>query len=51
MVKNQEVKIGDIIGYEGKTGWATEPHLHFEVRAWGIPACPELTEGSIQEYF
>ena len=40
VTKGQEVQPGDIIGQEGKTGWATGPHVHFEVRVLGLPVNP-----------
>lgn len=42
------VKVGDrlrqgqVVGYEGATGYATGPHLHFEIRSKGKPQNPVL---------
>jgi murein DD-endopeptidase MepM/ murein hydrolase activator NlpD len=34
------VHTGDVIGYEGMTGWATGCHLHFAVLLDGVPHNP-----------
>ena len=40
VVAGQEVRSGEVIGYSGATGYATAPHLHYEVRIGGSPVNP-----------
>ena len=35
-----QVKRGDVIGFEGATGHATGPHVHYEVRFYNTPVNP-----------
>lgn len=36
----QSVHVGDTIGYEGRTGAATGPHVHLEIRQNNVPLNP-----------
>ena len=38
----ERIKQGKVVGREGATGYATGPHLHFEVRSKGKPQNPTL---------
>ncbi len=38
--RGQTIIKGQIVGYEGQTGYSTGPHLHFEVRKNGRPQNP-----------
>ena len=57
--KGARVNQGDIVGYVGKTGWATGPHLHYEFRinnvhqnplAVALPSAPPLTPQQMAEF-
>ena len=38
--QNAHIHQGETIGYVGQTGWATGPHLHYELRVDGEPRNP-----------
>lgn len=38
--KGQRISQGDVIGYVGKTGMATGPHLHYEFKVSGVQRNP-----------
>ncbi len=40
LARGQRVRQGDIIGFVGMTGWATGPHLHYEIRINNVPHDP-----------
>ena len=41
VVKGQEITTSNqVIGLEGDTGWATGPHLHFQINVFGVPVNP-----------
>lgn len=44
--KGEKVKITDVIGKEGTTGWSTGPHLHFQINVFGIPVNPRTFLGN-----
>lgn len=44
--KGQKVTTADVIGGQGRTGWATGVHLHFQVNVYGIPVEPRVFLGN-----
>jgi len=40
VAQGQAVHVGDTIGYEGRTGAATGPHVHLEIRQNNVPLNP-----------
>lgn len=59
--QGQQVRMGEVIGYVGATGWATGPHLHYEFRVQGRsldptkiakenPQVPSLKDGDLASF-
>jgi murein DD-endopeptidase MepM/ murein hydrolase activator NlpD len=57
--KGARVSQGDIVGYVGRTGWATGPHLHYEFRindvhqnplSVALPSAPPLAAQQMAEF-
>jgi len=44
MKPGTRVTQGQVIGFVGQTGWATGPHLHYELRFKGVPLNPFSTD-------
>lgn len=40
---NQTVKVGQVIAYVGSTGHSTGPHLHYELRRYGVAVDPAVS--------
>lgn len=40
-----EVREGDVVGYTGATGFATGPHLHWQISVNGVPVNPDVWLG------
>lgn len=46
VVKGEDITTASqVIGLEGDTGWATGPHLHFQIDVFGIPVNPRTFLG------
>jgi len=50
VVKGEEITTtSQVIGLEGDTGWATGPHLHFQIDVFGIPVNPRTFLGQANQ--